>query len=73
MKKYIDEQGHLPEIPPAAAMEAEGVGMGAMQMKLLQKIEELILYLIDQQRQIDELKRRNEQRHEHLASSDRER
>ena len=48
VEQYIDVYGHLPEIPSAAEMKADGVGLAAMQMKLLQKIEELTLYLIAQ-------------------------
>ena len=73
VKWYIDQHGHLPDIPSAAAMQAEGVGVGAMQMKLLQKIAELTLYLIEQQQQIDALKRSNEELREHLTSANRER
>ena len=71
VKQYIDEHGHLPEIPSAAEMQAEGVAMGAMQMKLLQKIEELTLYLIEQQQQIADLKKTNEELRELRASSTR--
>lgn len=69
VEQYIDEHGHLPEIPSAAEMQADGVGLGAMQMKLLQKIEELTLYLIEQQQQIVELKKSNARLREHLSLS----
>ena len=58
VEEYIDAHGHLPEIPSAAEMEAEGVGLAEMQMKLLQKIEELTLYLIEQQNENALLKER---------------
>ena len=48
VEQYIDAHGHLPEIPSGEEMQADGVGLAAMQMKLLQKIEELTLYLIAQ-------------------------
>jgi hypothetical protein len=49
VNSYISEQGHLPEIPSAAEVKANGVNMMEMQAKLLQKVEELTLYAIQQQ------------------------
>ena len=60
VERYIDAHGHLPEIPSAAQMKADGVGLSAMQMKLLQKVEELTLYLIEQQKQNETLRHQNE-------------
>lgn len=48
IKKHIKEKKHLPEIASAADMEKEGVNIGVFQIKLLQKIEELTLYSIEQ-------------------------
>jgi hypothetical protein len=45
---FIKENGHLPEIPDAIDVEKNGVNVGEMQSKLLQKIEELTLYVIEQ-------------------------
>lgn len=60
IQNYIEKEGHLPEIPSAAVMEQEGVGLGEMNMLLLKKIEELTLLMIDlkqdHQHQIDSLK-----------------
>lgn len=53
-KAFIEENHHLPGIPSAAEVEENGVAVGDMQAKLLQKIEELTLYVI-------ELKEDNEQ------------
>ncbi|MDR1372202.1 MAG: hypothetical protein LBJ17_03615 [Dysgonamonadaceae bacterium] len=54
---FIKENKHLPEIPSAAEVEKnEGVNVGEMQVKLLQKIEELTLYIIQQQETVDALK-----------------
>jgi hypothetical protein len=54
---FIKENKHLPEIPSATEIEEnEGVNVGDMQVKLLQKIEELTLYLIQQDNTIQELK-----------------
>jgi hypothetical protein len=48
VEDYIGEHGHLPEIPSAEQMQAEGMQVGDMQTRLLQKIEELTLYIIGQ-------------------------
>jgi hypothetical protein len=57
VESFIKANKHLPEIPSAAEMkENEGMGIGEMQTKLLQKIEELTLYLIQQENTIRELK-----------------
>ncbi len=56
VQQYIQEKGHLPNIPSATIMETEGVDLGTMNMKLLEKIEELTLYTIEQEKEIQELK-----------------
>ncbi|MCB0630648.1 MAG: hypothetical protein R2824_06315 [Saprospiraceae bacterium] len=56
VEQYIKENKHLPEIPSAAEVEEEGgFKLGEMNLKLLQKVEELTLYLIDQNKRIDQL------------------
>ncbi len=55
-KDYIEEHGHLPNIPTAAEMEENGVELGAMNMKLLEKIEELTLYVLKLNEEIQTLK-----------------
>jgi len=57
VEQFITTNKHLPEIAPAAEMLEKGLDMGEMQIKLLQKIEELTLYVIQQQKEIDELRR----------------
>jgi hypothetical protein len=57
VNSFIKENKHLPEIPSATEIEKnEGVNLGEMQVKLLQKIEELTLYLIRQENTIQELR-----------------
>lgn len=46
--KFILKNGHLPEIPSAAQVSAEGFDLAEMNIKLLKKIEELTLHLIEQ-------------------------
>lgn len=55
LAQFIKEQGHLPAIPTAAEVEKEGVELGSMQALLLQKIEELTLYVIEQNAEIERL------------------
>lgn len=56
IKSYIETNKHLPEVPSAKEMEDKGINVGAMNLLLLKKVEELTLYIITQQEQIDELK-----------------
>lgn len=51
---YIQTNGHLPEIPSAKEVKENGMSLVDMQVKLLQKVEELTLYAIDQQKRIEE-------------------
>jgi len=54
LKTYIDQHKHLPEVPSAAAMEANGINLGEMNMLLLKKIEELTLYVIEQNKKLED-------------------
>ena len=56
VESYINANGHLPEIPSAAEAETEGVDLGEINKLLLQKVEELTLYVIDLHKQLNELK-----------------
>lgn len=53
LQEYIKTYKHLPNIPSAKDMEANGIELGIMNMKLLEKIEELTLYVLEQQKRID--------------------
>ncbi|WP_159584756.1 hypothetical protein [Marinoscillum sp. 108] len=52
VEQHIDENGHLPEIPSEAEVAENGINLGEMDAKLLQKIEELTLYLIEQNKEL---------------------
>ncbi|WP_282086428.1 tail fiber protein [Aquimarina algiphila] len=52
---HIATKGHLPNIPSAVEVEKEGIQLGEMNAKLLQKIEELTLYMIAQNKKIEKL------------------
>ncbi|MFT3740095.1 MAG: hypothetical protein QM786_15185 [Breznakibacter sp.] len=53
VESFIRTHKHLPDIPSAARMEADGVNLAEMNKLLLQKIEELTLYLLAQQKTIE--------------------
>ncbi|UGU18122.1 hypothetical protein LS482_09605 [Sinomicrobium kalidii] len=53
VKQHIEEKGHLKDIPSAKEVEENGIFLGEMDAKLLQKIEELTLYTIRQQEIIE--------------------
>ncbi|NVK64230.1 MAG: hypothetical protein HWE22_06565 [Flavobacteriales bacterium] len=53
---YIQEHGHLPNVPSEEEVLENGQSLGEMNKVLLEKVEELTLHLIEQQKQIDELK-----------------
>ena len=54
-ENHIKENGHLPGIPSAAEVKANGIDLGEMNAKLLQKIEELTLHAIEQNKKINKL------------------
>ncbi|MCP4176395.1 MAG: hypothetical protein GY756_01355 [bacterium] len=58
VESFVKENKHLPEIAPAKEMQENGAGLSELNTKLLQKIEELTLYTIQQQKEIIELKDR---------------
>ncbi len=61
VESYIKENGHLPEIPSEQEVLADGVELGNISSKLLQKIEELTLYMIEQNKEMEKLKKDNEE------------
>ncbi len=56
VEQFINKNGHLPEIPAAKVIEAEGLDVGVLQTKMMAKIEELTLYMIEANKQIELLK-----------------
>ena len=55
VKAFIQENKHLPEIKSAQEMQENGVGINELQTQLLQKIEELTLYILQQEERIKAL------------------
>ena len=60
VQDHIAKKGHLPNVPSAIEMETNGIELGTMNMKLLEKIEELTLYAIEQEKKLKEQQAKNE-------------
>nr|WP_315202966.1 tail fiber protein [uncultured Flavobacterium sp.] len=60
VEAYIKENSHLPEIPSAKEIEKNGLMLAEMNMILLKKMEEMTLYMIEQNKAIKDLKNENE-------------
>ena len=60
VESFINTNKHLPNMPSATELAKEGLDLGKMQAKQMEKIEELTLYLIQMQKEIDTLKKQNE-------------
>jgi hypothetical protein len=58
---FIQQNKHLPDIPSAEEFAKNGVGLGEMDDMLLRKVEELTLYMINQENRMVELEKKNEQ------------
>lgn len=54
--RYIRVNGHLPGVPSAEEIETNGLELGQMNAVLMQKVEELTLHLINQEKEINKLK-----------------
>ncbi|WP_343670144.1 hypothetical protein [Chitinophaga sp.] len=61
IEKYISENQHLPGIPAESDVIAHGVDLGEMNRLLLQKVEEITLYLIEEHKSNERLKEENEE------------
>ncbi len=53
VKTYIDQNHHLPEVPSEKEITEKGLNLGEMNKLLMKKIEELTLYLIEKDKQIE--------------------
>lgn len=56
LEDFLEKNHHLPNVPSAIKMKEEGMLLKEMTLILLQKIEELTLYTLQQQKEIDVLK-----------------
>ena len=56
VENFINQNSHLPGIPSAAEVEKKGIDVASNQAALLKKIEELTLYVIEQEKQLQDQK-----------------
>lgn len=68
VKNYISKNKHLPGIPAAKDIEENGLSLGDMQQKQMEKIEELTLYLINLDERMNRIEEENAQLRETLLS-----
>ena len=54
LSDFIKVNNHLPNIPSAKDVESNGIELASLQVKLLEKIEELTLYILQQQKIIED-------------------
>jgi len=57
VEQFITENKHLPDVPSAAEVEANGVNIGEMNAVLIRKVEELTLYIIEQEKLMKKLEK----------------
>jgi hypothetical protein len=57
VETFIQQNKHLPNIPSAKEVGEKGLSLGDTQKKMMEKIEELTLYIIQQQKEIDAMKK----------------
>lgn len=67
---YIQEHHHLPDIPSEAEVKEKGFGVGDMQTKLLAKVEELTLHMIQAEERNDRLEKQVKCLEERLQRAD---
>lgn len=60
LENYINQNHHLPSIPTETEVQKEGISVGEMNAKLLQKIEELTLYLIEHNKKLNIIEKKIE-------------
>ncbi len=57
VEEFIQDHGHLPEVPSAQEVKDQGIELGVMDAKLLQKIEELTLYIMQMDKETEQFKK----------------
>ncbi len=72
VENFIKTNKHLPDIPSAAAMEEQGVNLAEMNKLLLLKIEELTLYAVQKEKEIQALKEKDKRQEEKVEEVRRE-
>lgn len=57
LRQFISQNNHLPNIPAAAEVEKNGIEVGDMQKRMMEKIEELTLYVLQLEERLAEMKK----------------
>lgn len=57
LREYIDKNNHLPNIPAASEIEKSGLEVGEMQRLMMEKIEELTLYVLQLEKKIKDIEK----------------
>ncbi len=63
LESFINQNGHLPNVPSESEIQKTGLDLGESNRVLLEKVEELTLYMIQQQKMLDEMKLELEKLH----------
>lgn len=58
LERFVNTHKHLPNIPSAAEVEKDGIDMATMNAKLLEKIEELSLYIIELNKRLEQVEKK---------------
>jgi hypothetical protein len=69
LEEYINQHKRLPEIQSAMEMQEQGVNLGSFNNQLLQKIEELTLYIIEINNELMKLKKENQRLRDNIISN----
>ena len=67
MNAYIQANHHLPDVPSESEVKEKGVNVGEMQAKLLAKVEELTLHMIQAEERNNRLEQQNRELCDRLA------
>jgi hypothetical protein len=60
VEQFITQNQHLPNVPSATEVESNGINIGEMNAVLLQKVEELTLYIIQMEKRIADLENKKD-------------
>jgi hypothetical protein len=67
LERYLQKNNHLPGIPTAREMDADGLDVGAHQAALLKKVEELTLYLIRENKTLTTQDSQLKEQNQHIS------
>jgi hypothetical protein len=68
VQSYINQYHHLPDMPSASEVEANGLNLGEMNKLLLKKVEELTLYLIEADRSVKQLEGKGDEQEKRIIA-----